>query len=409
MKRPLVIIIASIIVVLGIIGAVYYFVFAPGASLTVGVPSPFGSSGDRDDSALLGPDGAPIAGAGVVVAPRLMRIADGPVAKGAVVLYIPPVFDSTSTSTAPVEISPADTEVRFIERQSGNVYAFRVHDRLLTRTSNKTLPGVQEASWASDGSRAFARYLTRAADGVEHVDTYALPADGGEGYFLQQDLELTITQGTSTVFSLLPNSSGSIGSLSAPDGTNVRTLFTSTIARMRAGFLGGDLVATTKASSGLDGYTFLVSRANGTFTRILGPLRGLSALPSPEGGAVLYSYTERGKLTTETLDLATRTATPLPLATLAEKCVWAPSGRALYCGVPTAVRGNLPDDWYQGAYSFSDRIWRIDLDTRLATLVVDPKQVGDVEIDAVALAIDPEGDVLVFTNKKDGSLWTYDL
>jgi len=409
MNRRLLIIIASIVVVLGIIAAIYFFVFAPGASLTVGIPDPFGSSGDRVDSSLIGPDGAPIQGAGVVVAPRLMRIADGPVAKGVVTLYVPPMFDPASTSTPPLEITPADTEVRFIERQSGNVYAFRVHDRVLTRTSNRTLPGVQEAAWTSDGSRAFVRYLTRAADGTEHVDTYALSADGGEGYFLEQDLEQVAVQATSTVFSLLPNSSGSIGSLSAPDGSDVRTLFTSNIARLRAEFLGSDLVATTKASSGLDGYAFLVSRANGTFTRLLGPFRGLSTLPSPTGESVLYSMSERGKLVTQALDIATRTATPLPLATLAEKCVWAPGGRALYCGVPTAVRGNLPDDWYQGAHSFTDRIWRIDLDTRLATLIVDPKQVGEVEIDAVALAIDPEEDVLVFTNKKDGSLWTYDL
>ncbi|MBU2103396.1 hypothetical protein KKD95_00030, partial [Patescibacteria group bacterium] len=362
--------------------------------------------GDRVEGEVLGPDGAPIQGAGTVVAPKLIRITEGPVAKGVAVLAIPAVTSSTTASTTIV--SPADTEVRFVERQSGNVYTFRVHDRVLARISNKTLPGIQEAAWVPDGSRVYVRYLIRATDGVEHVDTYALPADGGEGYFLEQDLEQVVAR-NDVVFSLLPTRTGSVGSLSAPDGTNIRTLFTSVVSRLRTEFSGEDLVATTKASTGLDGYSFLVSRTNGSLTRLLGPLRGLTTLPSPDGNHVLYSFSDRGKLATQVLNTATRTATPLPLATLAEKCVWAPGKEGLYCAVPTAVTGNLPDDWYQGARTFTDRIWYIDLSSRLATLIVDPAQVGEVEIDAIALTLDPQEDVLVFTNKKDGSLWSYDL
>lgn len=402
MNRRTLIIISGIVVIVGLLVGVYFLLQSP--ALTVDAPgSPFASSDDRPATELLGPDGQPIQGAGTVVAPRLIRISDAPVAKGAIALHIPPVPAATSTETG----TPADTEIRFIERQSGNIYAFRVHDRVLTRISNRTLPGVQEATWTTDGARAFVRYLTRATDGTEHVDTYMLPADGGEGYFLEQDLEHVAVRATSTVFSLLPSTTGSIGSLSAPDGTNVRTLFTSALSRLRAGFSGANIVATTKASSRLDGYSFLVT--DGSFTRILGPLRGLATLPNQEGTSVLYSYVDANRTYLHVLDLATRNATALPLVTLAEKCVWEPGGRAVYCGVPTALAGNVPDDWYQGAKTFSDRIWRIDLDTRLATLVVDPGQVADVAIDAVALAIDTESDTLVFTNKKDGTLWVYDL
>lgn len=409
MNKRILIIVASIIVLVGLLVGAYFLFFANGPSLSVGIPSdPFGSSGDRAESELLGPDGQPIQGAGTVVAPRLIRISDAPVAKGAVALYIPPVLSTSTATTTEPEI-PSDIEVRFVERQSGNIYAFRIHDRLLTRVSNRTLPGIQEAVWAADGSRAFVRYLTRAADGTEHADTYALPADGGEGYFLEQDLEQIAVRNSAAVFSLLPSSSGAVGSLSNPDGTNVRTLFTSMLSRLRTAFSGTDLVATTKASSGLDGYAFLVSGANGSFTRILGPLRGLATLPNPEGTAVLYSYVDSNRTYLQVLDLASRNATALPLVTLAEKCVWEAGGRAVYCGVPTALAGNVPDEWYQGAKTFSDRIWRIDLDTRLATLVIDPGQVAEVAIDAVALTIDPMNDVLVFTNKKDGTLWAYDL
>ena len=105
----------------------------------------------------------PVEGAGEVVAPRLLKITDGPVAEGAVALFIPA---KAPTQAAPVSLgstsaevavatqgTPADTEVRYVDRASGNIYAFRIHDRVLTRIGNKTLPGVQEASWLADGSR----------------------------------------------------------------------------------------------------------------------------------------------------------------------------------------------------------------------------------------------------------------
>lgn len=411
MRKRILLIVAGIIVILGIVLGIYFFVFAPGATLEVGVPNPFGQSGDRPDTESPASEG-PVRGAGTVLAPRLMRITEGPVAKGVVARYIPETIVSssaTSTASSTRETVPSDVEVRYIERASGNVYSFLIHDRILTRISNRTVPGIQEASWVADGSRAFARFLTRNSDGTEHVDTYALMANGEEGYFLEQNLAPVSVQGTSTVFSLLPTTNGSIGTLSSPTGSNARTLFSSAITSLSAQFSGGDLVATTKASAGLDGYAFLVSRANGSFTRILGPLRGLATLPSPDGSLVLYSYVERGKLYTQVLNLATRTATPLPLATLVEKCTWAPGSTSVYCGIPTSVPQNLPDAWYQGAEAFSDRLWRIDLNTRLATLVVDPGQVADIAIDAVALTTDSSGDVLLFTNRIDGSLWSYDL
>lgn len=405
--RRILVIIASIVVVLGLLVGVYFLFIANKPTLSVGTPSnPFGGSEDREPSAILGADGQPIQGAGTVVAPRLIRITEAPVAKGAIALYVPPVPQAAS-STEPAQ--EADTEIRFIERQSGNIYSFRLHDRLLNRISNRTLPGIQEAAWTTDGARAFARYLTRSADGTERVETYALSADGGEGYFLEPGFGAVAVSGTSTVFSLLPNSSGSIGTLSAPDGTQIRTLFSSVLSRLSAGFSGSELVVTTLGSSGLDGYAFLVSRADGSFTRLLGPLRGLATLPNPTGGSVLYSYVSQGRMYLQVLDLASRTSVALPLATLAEKCAWAPGGRQIYCAIPTNATGNLPDEWYQGARSFSDRIWRIDLDTRLATLLVDPVQVGEVSIDAIALTVDSQSDALVFTNKTDGSLWVYDL
>jgi hypothetical protein len=68
---------------------------------------------------------------------------------------------------------------------------------------------------------------------------------------------------------------------------------------------------------------------------------------------------------------------------------------------------NYPDDWYQGAMHFSDRIWKIDTAGRYAQLVLDFSKETNVALDAEALAIDPLSTTLVFVNKNDGSLWSY--
>ncbi|MDB5264975.1 MAG: hypothetical protein JWN64_546 [Parcubacteria group bacterium] len=405
MKRIL-IIVASIIVLIGIGVGIWFFFFANGAAtLEPSIANPFGTSGD---ATVTTPDsGTAINGAGEVVAPHLIKITDKPVAEGSVAIYIPEVVGSTTASST-VPSKPADVEVRYIDRASGNIYAYRAHERVQTRLSNKTLPGIQEASWASDGSRVFARFLERTTDGSERTDTYALQSNGEGGFFLEQNLAQASVRGTSTVLTLLPSSAGSLASLSNLDGTNTRTLFSSALSALRLGFLGTSYLATTKASSDMAGYSFSVDAA-GSFTRVLGPLNGLSTLPSPSGAYVLYSYTDRGKLYTQVLDVLNHTATPIPLSTLADKCVWRRDSRAIYCGVPTALTGKLPDEWYQGARTFNDRIWSIDLDTRVATLIVDPSELAKESIDAVALTIDSQSDVLIFTNKADSSLWMYDL
>lgn len=398
--RKILTIVAVAIVLVGLIVGGYFLFFAGKPSITGG-PATFTGAGDKTPNT--NSAGGPIQGAGTVVAPRLVRITAGPVAKGAVALVIAPT-PAIGSSTPEL----GDTEIRYVERASGNVYAFRFHDRVLTRIGNKTLPGILEASWTPDGSRAFVRFLSN-ENGADTVSTYALPSTGGEGYFLENNLSEAGVTGSSTVFTLLPGQNGSVASVANVNGTAPRTLFSSPLQSLTLQAFGADFVATTKASSEVEGYAFTVSSKTGGFSRILGPFTGLSTLPSPSGKLVLFSYSYRGKILTSVIDVQSRTVTQLPVATLAEKCVWGRGNTSLYCGVPTAVPKDLPDGWYQGAHALSDRLWKIDLTTRLATLVTDPTTVANITIDMVGLSTDPAEDVVTFMNKSDGSLWAYDL
>lgn len=415
MRRKSFIIIASVIVLLGLAIGGYFVFFSGDAELAPVAGDPFGNleSGDTVPSQEL-VEGA---GAGTEIAPRLIRVTDTPVALGVVAITrISTTTESAveislkSSTSTPVgaETIKTDTEVRFVDRSSGNIYRYLAHGRSLTRLSNKTLPGIQRASWLADGSTAYVQFLSGTGEG-EYVGTYVLPDSGEGGFFLEQNLSVAKAIGSDSLFTLLSGTTGSVGSIARSDGTGTRTLFTSLLSSLIVHPTRGNFYGATRASWLLDGYAFQINSSSGAFTRILGPLRGLSVLPSPDGSRLLYSYIDGTVLRLAVLDVATRESTALPVATLTEKCTWSTGNQSAYCGVPTSASRGLPDVWYQGAVTFTDRLWRIDMEERLATLIVDPQEVGNVSVDAVALAVDPVEDMLVFTDRSSGSLFVYDL
>ncbi len=413
MRRTL-LITAAVVLLIALGVGVYFVFFTKKGGLTVGQGTSFPSSDTNGaNSAVVSAStqelGVPLANAGTDIAPGLVRITNTPVSLGSVATYVPGQVAGTSTATsAPLTSYQPDVRVEYIERESGNIYDYQAHARTLTRLSNKTLPGVEEATWLPDGSLAYARFLDKGS-GSEHIGTYALPATGTGGYFLEPGLAQVIARGTSTLVTLLSTTDGSSATISTPSGAGVRTLFTTALSAIRVAFSGNNYVVTTKGSATSDGYAFLVDAKTGGFTRILGPLQGFSTLASPSGKYLLYNYLDRGKPALAVLDLGTHVATRLPLATLSEKCAWSSDSFTLYCGVPTTMTGKIPDDWYQGAISFSDRLWKIDMITRDATLLISPKQAGNTDVDAVGLTVDSTNDVLIFMNKIDSDLYAYDL
>lgn len=415
MKRTLIIIGAVLLVIAIGIGA-YFLFFAPkkGGIVVDTGQNPFGTSGDYTGAG----DGQQPTGdtvkTGEEVAPNLVRITQGPVALGSLVFLAPKEIteeegpDTGTSSAAKAKKTILVPEVRYVERKSGNVYKYEFNEKLLSRISNRTLPGIQEAAWTPDGKTAFLRFLSSNDSGTELVETYALPTESEGGYLLESGLDQVIVSGTSTVITLLPSTTGSIATAARADGANAKTLFTSSLSSLRLYPAGKGVGAFTKPSAQMDGFGFMVSAA-GAFDRILGPYRGFTMLPSPSGKQVAYSYLSGQTLVANVMDTATRASTALPVALLPEKCVWAADEQSIYCAVPRSMSGSWPDSWYQGAVSFSDRIWKIDLAARTAVLVVDPVAVANTPIDGVSLSIDANSDVLLFTNRADGSLWAYDL
>lgn len=408
MRRTL-IIIATVIVLAGAGVAGYFYFFADTAgvivapegsvNLPISEQSPVQDTPSGQTTSSYSPTGTPVS-----VSSRLVRISEGPVVLGMSVI-------NRVVSTS----SPSETVVNYIERQSGNVYSYLVGAGTLTRTNNKTVPGIQSAVWFSDASTAFVRYLSGAD--YSTINTYALRAvssdttpAGGQGFFLAQNLS-GVSVSSSGILTLSSGVNGSIASLSKTDGTGTREIFTTPLSSLRVDFAGKNrYLAYSKPSARIQGSAFIVD-GSGTFSRVAGPLSGLVAKASPSGKWLLVSHVNGSAMQMSLVNTATGESLALPVATIADKCVWTADDSAVYCGIPVSPSPNFsyPDDWYQGAVSFSDRIWKIDVSGRYAQFVLDFVKENNSELDATALSIDPLSKTLVFINKKDGSLWSYSL
>jgi hypothetical protein len=399
-------IVAVVIVVLGVLGGVYFFFFYNAPGLTATGPSndnPFGGGGTTTSTGGSTSDTGSETGTGndagtgpSQVAPKLTEISSKPVGKGFIAL------DAGSTTTG--------VDVRYIDRESGNMFDYNTASVSVTRLTNHTVPGVQLVSWSPDGAAAYIEYLSTDASGIEHVNTYRLPSDDSDGASLPTDLDAVIPMSATSVFTLAPNTTGSVGYISASDGSNPVALFSSLFSSLAVKNSAGAMIAYTKPSANPAGYAFQVDRKSGAFTSIVGPLTGLSAVPSPSGALVLLSYIDQGVVRLAFYDTRSHVTTVLPLETLTDKCVWSADSLSAFCASPSTLpSATLPDAWYQGTVSFTDRIWRIDFAARVASLVADLPQLTDTPIDAVSLAVDANESELVFMNKTDGSLWAYSL
>jgi len=180
------------------------------------------------------------------------------------------------------------------------------------------------------------------------------------------------------------------------------------------------ITLTTKPSAQIPGYMYTIDANGRNMTKILSDINGLTTLESPNGKLILFGD---NNLRLNIYHTDTRNSDTLGLKSLPEKCVWSNSSDIIYCAVPKSITLNeYPDVWYQGEVSFNDQIWKIDIETGNATLLINPSDIaggpaspnrgesqGGEEVDGIKLAVDENENYLFFVNKKDNFLWELEL
>lgn len=327
---------------------------------------------------------------------------------------------------------PANTEivqmVRYVDVASGIIF-----DRATRReedakpVTDTPVPRVVEAMFDNTGLKAVYRYLQD-----EIIQTYVIELDfpeidpnltqeekdalskaaSIEGDFLPENISyVDVSPDKKSLVYLNPVAGGnSLVTYSFANGAK-KEIWASPFTEWIVDWGSANKInLNTKASAFAEGYSYSVDSKTGNFYKNIGDLYGLTSLLSPDGKKLLYTSSENGEIKTYILDIASNSSEEVSPQALPEKCVWTKDSSEIYCAAGIkGVAYTYPDDWYKGKISFDDAVWVIDADTKNGNILYDIVSKTGKKIDAINLQLNSNEDYLGFINKKDGTLWGFDL
>lgn len=328
-----------------------------------------------------------------------------------------------------LRVGGATSSILFFERATGHLFQ-APPDGSPFRLTNTTLPKVVGAWGGLTGSST--NFIIRTNNNRLETSLATLnSASSSNSLFLGTEEEmgdaprnLTLKLAPSATFDfavspqenqlayLKRNSTGT--ELVITDWNNSRSTSVASLplVQTRVAWPAPDTIAiSTKANYAVDGLLYFYNLKTKKLERIIGGVKGLSALVSPDARYVLYSGSGNNTPFAAVYDRRTGKIDRLPFKTLAEKCVWSRASDLVYCGAPASVpSGNYPDGWYQGLIPLADNLWELELATKKATLLFNPElnNLGET-IDATRLTLDETGNELYLVNKNDLSLWRLSL
>lgn len=324
---------------------------------------------------------------------------------------------TTPVSGAVIGGSAARIAVRYLARDTGNVFEVSPDGGEAKRITNTTIPKIYEAVFAKSGAALLARYLKEDGETIETFSGTVKGKSGGTegdlaGTFLPAGIkELALSPDGRRVFYLREEGGGAVGITATVAGGEKTEVFRSPLREWNASWPKADaIMLTTKPSALAEGIVQFLNPDTGSITPALSRLRGLTALADGSLAKILYSQSSDTGLSLSLVARESRALTELPLRTLPEKCVFATKGETLYCAAPrTLPPASYPDAWYQGVISFEDEVWSLETENGIPRLVMDVSAEAKGAIDAISLLLSADEKYLVFTNKMDGTLWSLRL
>ena len=206
--------------------------------------------------------------------------------------------------------------------------------------------------------------------------------------------------------------SGSNGILANVDGSNKTPVFNSSFSDWRASLSSPvGAVVFTRPSGISEGSAYVLNITNGSYSKIAVDLPGIVALGNVDNSRVLISATQSQRLVTIAFNSKENTKENLGIQTIADKCVWSAKNKNIvFCAVPRFLPNAVyPDDWYKGKISFDDSLWKIDTASGETENLFDPELEAGVSMDMIKLSFDQNENFIIFTNKKDMTVWVYNL
>lgn len=299
----------------------------------------------------------------------------------------------------------------FIERNTGHMYINQISLDDRSRLSNTAAPGIYKIWWNTGNDplliveRVAERLSTRFFSGVleEDGDVRKLAFSPiGEVLYnptQYQNRLFYITDTVSGQYSLLSNSFSFNEPEVLIEEIPVKEF---SITPTKAG-----VFLTTKPSYTADGALFRVTEA-GELNKILKGSNGFQAKINQNGDKLIVSQYENQILKTYLYNIESGEKISLTNTYLPDKCTSSQESTLFYCaGSVNPETTTYPNDWYKGLISHNDNIWQIDTETGTETSLTG--WTTNNGLDVYQLRLDTTEDFLVFINKKDLSLWSFDL
>lgn len=331
--------------------------------------------------------------------PALVKLSDAPTAGGIAFLQ---------------NKSPA---IRFVEKATGHIFDYSLRTSIIAEVSTTNVPSIAESLWSANALNAVLQYVdkdnavnTYVGSLAPNQKTSGLSTIELKGQLLPDGVTaVAISPSGTKIFYLLPTVNGVDGYVATISGTKPTKIFSSALTEFLVSWPEeGTLLLNTKPAANVPGFVYKLNPSTGTLSQLLGGINGLVAIMNPAGTQIAYTDDTNAL---SILTLQTGKVTNTSVQTFAEKCIWSRKQKSiLFCAVPTSLtQDNYPDRWYQGLVSFRDNIMKLDTSSNNTTIIATPYQSYSQSIDATNLVLSPGEDYLVFTNKKDYTLWSLTL
>lgn len=313
-----------------------------------------------------------------------------------------------------------EEKIRFIERGTGYVYETASSSLKNLRISNSTQTRMLESLFDLKGENIIFRGLLKNSDIIEtKLSTlFYQDATSTELSLKTKDLEYNILfpamspEKDSLVYYTETKGVESIIKTSKLDGTGTVTIYKSPFREWLLSWPNKDIIVlNTKPSAYANGFAYTINPKTKSFKRLVGEKAGLTTLMSPDGLKVLVGESVDGSIKLSVLDTKNNSTKDLFLKVLPEKCVWSKLEKSvIYCAAGEAITyAPYPDAWYQGLVFFDDNIWKINVETQENKLLVVTKDFIKTGLDIINMNLSKKEDYIIFSNKKDLSLWGFEI
>lgn len=297
--------------------------------------------------------------------------------------------------------------IYFVEAGTGHIFSIDLNSGEEKRVSGTTIPNSYNAAITPNGEYV----IIQSGSGSSKKNTLGKIENGSlSSVVLNENINNLKASLDNTFLYYSKTSFSSVGKEFFPISNVYETLFTVPFRETTVVWgntKGNSHYIYPKTAGRLEG--FLYKSTNGTLTRTPVDGFGLSAIANDEN--IIFSKNNNGDYRSYVNKSDSINHLTSPINVLPEKCTF---DRTIiytaYCAQSVGeFNESYPDTWYAGEVTFADKIWKVNLNSLGASILIDTQRTTGRNLDIININNSGDGNNLYFQNKLDNSLWLFEL